>query len=155
MDTEREYLTKEKFEELQKELEVLKTVTRKTVADQLEYARSLGDLSENAEYQEARENQAKIEGRITQLEEILKTAVIISHKSSDVVEVGSEIEIQKAKESDTHTYFLVGSEEADISKNKISNHSPLGVALLGKKKGEEFDFQTPKGKVKYKIVNVK
>lgn len=152
---EKEYLTQEKFNELQEELHELKTVRRKEVAEHLEHARSLGDLSENAEYHEAREEQAQTEARIIQLETVLKNAVIVKHTKGDTVEVGSEVTVQKDGDSATQKFTLVGSEEADITLGKISHHSPLGSALFGKKKGESFEFQSPKGTVKYKIVDVK
>lgn len=152
---EKEYLTQEKFNELQMELHDLKTVKRKEIAEHLEHARSLGDLSENAEYHEAREDQAQVEARILQLETILKNAVIVKHASGDIVEIGSEVVVTKEGENTPNTFTLVGSEEADISVGKISHNSPLGGALFGKKKGETFEFQTPKGTVKYKIVDVK
>ncbi len=149
-----EYLTREKFDELQKELTNLKTVRRKEIAANLEYARSLGDLSENAEYQEARDLQAATEERIVKLESILKSAKIVAHKKSDVVGLGSVVVIKKEGESDTHRYTLVGSEEANMHERKISYVSPLGEALVGKKKGDTFSFQTPNGKMNYKIIEV-
>lgn len=152
---EKEYLTQEKFDELQAELHELKTVKRKEIAEHLEYARSLGDLSENAEYHEAREDQAQTESRILQIETILKNAVIVTHKSGDTVEVGSKVTVSKAGDSTQIVFTLVGSEEADISVGKISHNSPLGAALFGKKKGEAFEFQSPKGSVKYTVVDVK
>lgn len=152
---EKEYLTQEKYNELQSELIELKTVKRKEVAEHLEYARSLGDLSENAEYHEAREEQAQIESRIMQIESIIKNAEIVKHTSSDTVEVGSKVTVTRDTDSSKTEFTLVGSEEADISLGKISHHSPLGAALFGKKKGESFEFQTPKGVVKYKVVDVK
>ena len=152
---EKEYLTKEKYKELHLELKEMKTDKRREVAEQLQNAKGLGDLSENAEYHEAREAQAKVESRILQLENILKNAEIVQHKTGGTIEVGSEVEIVKVGEKDKQTYTIVGSEEADMMKGKISNQSPMGTALLGKNKGEEFDFQTPKGKTKYKIIAVK
>lgn len=152
---DKEYLTQSKFKELQEELNVLKTVKRKEIAEHLEYARSLGDLSENAEYHEAREEQAQIESRIIQIESILKNAQIVTHISGDTIEVGSEVIVQKEGQSEPSTFILVGSEEADISLGKISHHSPLGAALFGKKKGDSFEFQSPKGTVKYTVVAVK
>ncbi len=152
---EKEYLTQEKFDELQAELHELKTVKRKEIAEHLEYARSLGDLSENAEYHEAREDQAQTEARIQQIETILKNAIIVTHKSGDTVEVGSKVTVTKAGDSTQIIFTLVGSEEADISVGKISHNSPLGAALFGKKKGESFEFQSPKGSVKYTVVDVK
>ncbi len=148
------YLTQEKFEELTKELEYLKTEKRKEIANSLEYARSLGDLSENAEYQEAREMQASTEERIKQFEQILKDPKIISHKKSDIIGLGSTVVIQKDGDKDTHEYHIVGSEEANMQERKISYNSPLGEAMMKKKKGEEFTFETPNGKQNYKIKSV-
>ena len=155
MAEEQSFLTQEKFSELQKELDYLKTIRRKEIAESLEYTRSLGDLSENAEYQEAREMQAAAEERIGKLESILKSAKIVSYKKSDTVSLGSVVVIQKEGEKETHQYQIVGSEEADMREKKISYISPLGEALMGKKKGDLFSFETPKGSQKYKIVNIK
>ncbi len=149
-----ELISQEKFEELTKELEELLTTRRKEVAEQLEYARSLGDLSENAEYQEAREMQAAVEERVQKLEQILKNAKIVKAGKSDIVGMGSVVTVQKIGGEDKHTYTIVGAEEADLMAGKISYHSPLGSALLGKKKGDEFSFHTPKGSQKYKILKV-
>lgn len=149
------FLTAEKFEELKKELEHLKTVRRKEVAESLEYARSLGDLSENAEYQEARDMQAAIEERISYLEKVIKEAKIVAHdKKGGVIGLGSVVFIQKDKEKDTRSYTIVGSDEANIHERKLSYLSPLGEALMGKTKGEEFIFDTPSGKQKYKVMKV-
>lgn len=156
MNDVQEFLTPEKFEELKKELEHLKTTRRKEVAESLEYARSLGDLSENAEYQEARDMQAAIEERISHLEKIMKEAKIVAHdKKGGVIGLGSEVSIQKAGEKGNHTYTIVGSEEANIHDHKLSYLSPLGEALMGKSKGDSFMFDTPAGKQNYKVVNVK
>lgn len=150
-----EFLTREKFDELKKELDYLKTTRRKEIAESLEYARSLGDLSENAEYQEAREMQAATEDRIQKLEAILKSAKIVSTRGgSDVVSLGSTVAIQKDGEKETHEYKVVGSEEANIHERKISYLSPLGEAMMGKKKGDTFSFMTPNGKQNYKVVSV-
>lgn len=149
-----ELISQEKFEELTKELDELRTTRRREVAEQLEYARSLGDLSENAEYQEAREMQAAVEERIGKLEAILKNAKIVKGAKSDNVGMGSTVTVQKLGADDKHTYIIVGAEEADMLSGKISYHSPLGAALMGKKKGDEFSFQTPRGTQKYKILKV-
>ncbi len=149
-----EYISQEKFEELTHELDELKTVKRREVATQLEYARSLGDLSENAEYQEARELQAAVEERISKLESILKSAKIVKAKKTDGVSMGSSVSVQKVGEDETHSYTIVGAEEADMLAGKISYHSPLGAALLGKKKGDEFSFSTPRGTMRYKILKI-
>ncbi len=156
MNDTQSFLTKEKFEELKKELEHLKTVRRKEVAEQLEYARSLGDLSENAEYQEARDMQAAVEERIAHLEQVIKEAKIVSHnKNDDVVGLGTEVCIQKSGDKGNICYTLVGSEEANIHEHKLSYLSPLGEALMGKSKGDEITFDTPAGKQKYKLLKFK
>jgi transcription elongation factor GreA len=149
-----ELISQEKFEELTKEHEELRTTRRREVAEQLEYARSLGDLSENAEYQEAREMQGAVEERIQKLESILKNAKIVRSAKSDTIGMGSTVSVQKIGADEKHSYTIVGAEEADVLSGKVSYHSPLGAALLGKKKGEEFSFHTPKGTQKYKILKV-
>lgn len=152
----KEYLTQEKYDELTQELHVLIHEKRKEVAEHLEYAKSLGDLSENAEYHEARDEQAHTEARIAQIEHMLKHAEIVHHnKKSDTVEAGSTVVLTKAKEKGEHTFLLVGSEEADMAAGKLSYQSPLGRMLMGKKKGDSFELETPKGVVVYKIVDVK
>ena len=149
------FVTQEKFEELKKELEHLKTTRRKEVAESLEYARSLGDISENAEYQEARDMQAAIEERIQYLEKVIKEAKIVAHvKKGDVVGLGSEVTIQKEKDKENRTYTIVGSEEANIHEHKLSYLSPLGEALMGKAKGDVFEFDTPRGKQSYTVLKV-
>lgn len=150
----KEYLTKEKFEELQKELQVLKTEKRKQIAEELEYAKSLGDLSENAEYHEAREDQAALEDRIAQLESILANADIVAVHHSNTVEIGSKVTVQKKGSKDERVFIIVGSEEIDTAAGKISFKSPIGTALLGKKKGEECVVKTPAGDVVYTINSI-
>ncbi len=153
-DDQQQFLTQDKFDELKKELEQLKTVRRKEIAESLEYARSLGDLSENAEYQEARDLQAATEERIRRLETLLKSAKIMPEKTMGTVSFGSTVSIQKEGEKESRTYQIVGSEEANMQERKISHLSPLGEALMGKKKGEEFVFVTPNGKQNYKVISV-
>lgn len=148
-------VSQEKFDEVVKELETLKTVRRTEVAKNLEYARSLGDLSENAEYQEARELQAATEERIRKLEELVKRAKIVTDgKKKDIVGFGSSVSIQKEGTSELHEYTIVGSEEADMRAHKLSHVSPLGAAMMGKKKGDVFTFETPNGKQTYTIEKV-
>lgn len=152
-----ELLSQEKFEELTHELDELRTKRRKEIAEQLEYARSLGDLSENAEYQEAREMQAAVEERIGKLESILKTAKIVEGSKSDSIGMGSVVVVQAAQKGasdEKRTYTIVGAEETNMFEGKISYHSPLGAALMGKKKGDEFSFHTPRGTQRYKILKV-
>lgn len=148
-------VSQEKFDEFLKELENLKTVRRSEIAKNLEYARSLGDLSENAEYQEARELQAATEERIRKLEEIVKRAKIVTDgKKKDVVGFSSTVVIKKDNSAETHEYIIVGSEEADMRAHKLSHVSPLGAALMGKKKGDIFTFETPNGKQTYSVEKV-
>jgi transcription elongation factor GreA len=154
MTDEKQYLTKEKHQEFKKELENLRTNRRKEVAENLEYAKKLGDLSENAEYQQAREEQASVEDRISHLEQVLKTALILNDRHSDSVGIGSTVKVEKAGEKAAHTYKIVGSEEADMAHGKVSNLSPLGAALIGKKKGDTLSVTTPKGKVSYTLISI-
>ncbi len=155
-DAPEAFLTPEKFEELKRELEHLKTTRRKEVAESLEYARSLGDLSENAEYQEARDMQAAIEERILYLEKIIKEAKIVAHgKRGGMVGLGSAVTIRKDGQQEERMYTIVGSEEANIHEHKLSYLSPLGEALMGKAKGDAFTFATPSGKMAYTVVEVK
>ena len=149
------FLTQEKFEELKEELNNLKTVRRKEVAESLEYARSLGDISENAEYQEARDMQVAIEERIQYLEQVIKEAKIVANvKKGDVIGLSSVVTIQKKSEKEKHSYTIVGTDEANIHEKKLSYLSPLGEALMGKAKGDMFSFETPAGKQRYKILKV-
>jgi len=152
---DKEYLSKEKYEELGRELDYLRRQKRKEVAERLESARSLGDLSENAEYHSARDEQAETEARIEQLKDLLKRAEIIKHVNKDSAEIGSTVTLQKKGEKDKVEYTIVGSEESDLSAGKISYQSPLGAAILGKKKKDEFSFETPKGVVEYVVVDIK
>lgn len=155
-DSHDAFLTSEKFEELKKELDLLKTTRRKEVAESLEYARSLGDLSENAEYQEARDMQAAIEERIQHLERVIKEAkIVVGDKKGALVGLGSVVTIQRDGEKENRTYTIVGSEEANIHEHKLSYLSPLGEAIMGKQKNESFTFTTPNGKQSYKIIEVK
>lgn len=148
------YLTSEKAQEFQKELEYLKTEKRKEVAENLEYAKKLGDLSENAEYNEARQDQAEVEDRINHLENVLKSAIILDGQRGDVATIGSTVKVQKNGDKEVRTYKIVGSEEADMALGKISNLSPIGSALLGKKKNDNFSFTTPKGRIEYKLISI-
>lgn len=155
MSTDIQYLTSEKLAELKKELEYLKTDRRKEVAEHLEYAKKLGDLSENAEYHQAREEQAEVEDRIGRLDQLLKNAVIAEANGSETVTIGSTVRIEKKGDNKSLLYTIVGSEEADMSNGKISNLSPLGSSLLGRKQGDTVNVTTPKGTTTYTIVVVK
>jgi transcription elongation factor GreA len=151
----KEYITLEKKAELEVELKDLTTTKRKEIADALEYAKSLGDLSENAEYHQAREDQARLEDRIAEVEYILKNAEVAERHHAGVVEVGTVVKVKKSGSTKEIAYTLVGSEEADIAEGKISNESPLGGALMGKKAGDQVTIKTPKGEeVTYKLVAI-
>ncbi len=155
MTTEKEYITKEKALLLKEELNNLQSVKRKEIIESLEYAKSLGDLSENAEYHQAREAQGKLEDRIQEINRILKDAEIVSKKKSDVVGIGSEVDVKKKGETKSKTFYIVGEGEADMSSGKISYQSPLGQAIFGSKKGDSVTFKSPSGPIKYNIINLK
>ncbi|KND49887.1 MAG: transcription elongation factor GreA [Parcubacteria bacterium C7867-002] len=155
MSNEVQYLTTEKHTELTKELHMLKTERRKEVAEHLEYAKKLGDLSENAEYHQAREEQAEVEDRISRLENLLKHATITRAHGKDVVTIGSTVSLEKKDDNKPMVFTIVGSEESDMAQGKISNLSPLGSALLGHKKDDRITVMTPKGKVEYLIAAIK
>lgn len=148
------FITQEGLQKLKKELEALKREKRKEIAERIQEAKELGDLSENAEYVEAKNEQAFVEGRIIEIESILKHATIIKQrtKSANKVEVGSRIKIQD--EAQTKEYVIVGSNEADPSAGRISNESPLGQAFLGKKVGDIIEITVPQGCKKFKIVAI-
>ncbi|MCI0533426.1 transcription elongation factor GreA [bacterium] len=154
---EKQYLSKEKHAELTAELDTLKNAKRKQIAEQLEFAKSLGDLAENAEYHEARAEQATVEDRIAVLEDILQNAVIVSAEGhrGDLISIGSRVVVKKKDATGTREYVLVGSEESDMAEGKLSNTSPLGKALMGAKKGDIVVSKTPTGKVEYQVVEVK
>lgn len=154
MDTEVDYITEEKKKELEAELATLSGPRRKEILDALEFAKSLGDLSENAEYHQAREDQAKLEERISKIEYMLMHAKVVSRHHSTMVEVGATVVIQKKGTSDKKKVQIVGAEEADMAQGKISTKSPLGAALFGKKKGDTASFSTPSGAVEYKILDI-
>ncbi len=149
-----DYITKEKKQALETELEDLQGSKRKEILAALEYAKSLGDLSENAEYHQAREEQGKLEERIKKIEQVLRSSKVVSGGGGDVVEIGSRVVVQKEGTGDKKTFMIVGSEEADMAQGKISNRSPFGEALFGKKKGNSISFSTPNGEVNYEIVEV-
>ena len=149
-----EYISPEGLKKLKEELHELKTAKRQEIGARLEHAKTLGDLSENAEYQETIEEQTLVEQKIAEMEEMLRTIVVIKDaRVTDRVVVGSTVEVKSQWGSET--YRIVGSEEADPASGKISNESPLGKAFLGKKVGEKVEVKTPRGAVKYKIVEIR
>lgn len=145
-----EYISAEGLEKLKRELEELKTVKRREIAERLEAAKALGDLSENAEYHEAKEAQSLNESKIQELEEVLRDVVVITKPAhTKTVQIGSTIEVDSGRGRETFT--IVGSEEADPPAGKISNESPLGQAFLGRAVGETIEIKTPGGVASYKI----
>ena len=151
---ETNYITEEKKHALQEELKHLKTFKRKEILESLEAAKALGDLSENAEYHQAREDQGKTEDRINQIEYMLQSSVVVKKHQSSKVEIGTTVVVNKEGNKDQVTYSIVGAEEADMVHNKISNKSPLGEALFGKKKGDVVSIKTPKGLAKYTLIDI-
>lgn len=149
-----DYITKEKRAALELELIDLKGPKRKDIINALEYAKSLGDLSENAEYHQAREDQGKLEERIKNIEHILQSSEVVSGGGGEIIEIGSKVVVVKEGSKEEKNYTLVGSEEADMALGKISNRSPFGEAMFGKTKGDKVSFKTPSGVVNYKIISV-
>lgn len=149
------YISLKKLKELKKELEERKTVLRQEIAQRIQEAQTQGDIAENAEYIEAKEAQALNEGRIRALENLVNNAIIVLRKRrKDIIRVGSQI-VVKDKKGKKIEFTIVGPEDSNPTEGKISNESPLGQAFLGRKQGEDVEAQTPKGKVKYKIIKIK
>lgn len=146
------YLTQEGAEDLKRELDELINVRRPDIAQKLKDAVADGDLKENANYHDAKEQQAFIEGRIQNLENILRSATIITNDGpSDVVVIGSKVTIREEGEDEDETYMIVGAAEANPTEGKISQKSPIGRALLGHKKGDKVNVDTPSGRITFKI----
>ncbi|MCL2342142.1 MAG: transcription elongation factor GreA [Firmicutes bacterium] len=157
MEEKEVLLTKEGYEKLDKELEYLKTEKRSEISERIKIALGFGDLSENSEYDEAKNSQASNEAKIAELENKLRYARIIDESEIDTktVQVGNKVTILDMADNEELQYTIVGSTEVDLSQNKISNESPIGSALLGSKKGEVVEAETPGGKVKYKVLAIK
>ena len=148
-----EYLSAEALEKVKQEVHMLKTVKRQDIAGRLEHAKSLGDLSENAEYQEAKEEQTLVEQRIAEFEERIREAVVMVRPTkTDKVSVGSTVRATAGKREIVYT--IVGSEEANPAAGKVSNESPLGKAFLGKKVGEHVEVKAPAGSTVYTVVEI-
>ena len=146
-------ITQEGYDKLQDELNYLSTVKRREIAERIERAKELGDLSENAEYSEAKDAQALNEGRVLELTNILKNVTVVdNHGGQDEVTMGSRVTVKN--DGKEKQYMIVSFNEADPLNGKISNESPLGVAFLGKKKGTTVNVETPRGIVEYKIVKI-
>lgn len=148
------YLTEDGLEELKTELEYLKTERRPQVITALKEARALGDLSENAEYDAARTEQAEVEGKIAEIEAMLENAEIIKDVSTNKVSIGTTVTLKYIEDDETDTYTIVGSKEADPFENKISNESPIAKAIIGAKKGQIVMVDSPNGKYEVEIVEI-
>lgn len=150
-------LTPEGLKKLEEELELLKSVKRREVAERIKLAISYGDISENSEYEDAKNEQAFIEGRIMTLEKMLRNARIIHEDdvATDVVSIGSTVRLRDVEFNEEVQYTIVGSAEADPGSNKISNESPVGRALLGKSVGSTVDVAVPAGTIQFQILNIK
>jgi transcription elongation factor GreA len=150
-------LTQDGLKKLEEELENLKSVKRREVAERIKVAIGYGDISENSEYEDAKNEQAFIEGRIITLEKMLRNARIINNDEVDTetVSIGSIVTLKDLEYGETVEYSIVGSAESDPLENKISNESPVGKAILGKKKGSSVDVTVPAGIIQYKIMDIK
>lgn len=150
------YMTSEGKEKLENELHELKTIRRKEVVERIKIARDFGDLSENSEYDSAKEEQAFVETRIAQLEKMIRNAVIIENDEdeSDVVAIGKTVTFIELPDGEEESYTIVGSAEADPFEGKISNDSPIAKSLIGKSKGDEVMVPTPGGEIEVKITNI-
>lgn len=157
MDTDKEVLlTQEGYNNIEKELEFLSTEKRAEIAERIKIALGFGDLSENSEYDEAKNAQAANESKIAELENKLRYAKIIDESEIDTetVQVGNKVKVLDMEFDEEEIYTIVGSTEVDLSQNKISNESPIGSALMGAKKGQVVEAQAPAGVLKYKIISI-
>lgn len=155
MQKDDEYISAERKKALEIELHELQTVKRKEILENLEYAKSLGDLSENAEYHQARDEQGKLEERIAKIEHILQSSKIIKKTTGGTsIDIGSKVVVSKVDSDQKQEYEIVGSEEADMAQGRLSHRSPLGMALMGKTKGDLVNIESPRGKSSYKVVSV-
>lgn len=153
-NTKEIYLTEAGLEAKKKELEELKLVRRPEVINALKEARALGDLSENAEYDAARNAQAEVEGKIKELELMIDNAIIVKEVDKNKVSIGSTVKIEYVEDQDTDVYSIVGSSEADPFENKISNESPIAKAILGLTIGDIVEVESPQGKYSVKVVEI-
>ena len=150
-------LTPEGYKQLKSELDRLRTEKRREIAERIAAAREFGEIAENAEYDDAKNEQMLLEHRIATLEERLRDARVIDKKdiAKDVVSVGSHVKLRDVDAKKTFEYYIVGSAEANPAENKLSNESPVGKAIIGKKKGETVEVTAPRGKMKFKILEIK
>ena len=157
MEEKEVILTQEGFNNIEKELEYLRTEKRAEIAERIKVALGFGDLSENSEYDEAKNAQAENEAKIAELENKVRYAKIIDEKDIDTktVQIGNTVKLYDEEFEEEVEYTIVGSTEVDLSQNRISNESPIGKALLGAKKGSTVEVEAPAGKIKYKILSIK
>lgn len=157
MAEKRIFMTVEGLEKIEKELDELKSVRRKEVADRIKQSLSFGDISENSEYDQAKNEQAQLEERIIKLEDILSNSMLIDENevTTDKVSVGSKVLVKDLEYDEEMEYLIVGSAEADPHEGKISNESPLGSSLLGGKQGDIVEVQVPDGNIKYEVLDIK
>ena len=150
-------LTPEGLEKLNEELELLSTAKRREVAERIKEAREFGDISENSEYDDAKNEQAMLESRIAQLQDKLRMATVIDSRdlSTEEVQVGSVVHVKDEKDGKSAKYTIVGSAEAKPLENKLSNESPVGKAIMGRKKGDTVEVVAPRGALKFKILEIK
>ncbi|MGH3049128.1 MAG: transcription elongation factor GreA [Gaiellaceae bacterium] len=150
-------LTAEGYKKLQAEIDHLRGEKRREVAERIRVAREFGDISENAEYDDAKNEQAMLEHRIAQLEERLMSARVITKKeiSKDAVSVGSKVRLRDVEAGKTIEYHIVGAAEANPAENKLSNESPVGKAIMGRKKGDVVEVAAPRGALTFKILEIK
>ena len=153
-DTKKVMLTEEGYNKLVEKVNYLKSVRRIEIAERLKAAIALGDLSENSEYDDAKNEQAFLEGEIQDLEAKIRNSHIIQGGAGDIVQIGSKVKVKDLEFSQEEVFMLVGSTEADPDAGKISNESPLGQALIGKKSGTVVDVHAPAGVIKYEIVEI-
>ena len=149
-------LTRDGLKKLEDELDELKTVHRREVNERIRQAKEFGDISENAEYEDAKQEQAFVEGRVLKLEAMIRNARVIdaSDYVADEVHLGATIKVKETSSGRSHEFTIVGSAESDPKNARLSNESPLGRALMGRKKGETVDVTTPRGQMKYKIESI-
>jgi transcription elongation factor GreA len=147
-------LSQVKIDELRQELDYARGVLRGQIGERVETARAFGDLSENAEYHAAREAQAKNEGRIQEIEGILKGAVVVERRGSDIAELGAEVTLKKIGADVHQVYTLVTEHEADMAQGRLSVTSPLGSCVIGKKSGDTCQVETPRGTTEYEIISI-
>jgi transcription elongation factor GreA len=150
-------LTADGYKKLQQEIDVLRNDKRREVAERIRVAREFGDIAENAEYDDAKNEQAHLEARIAMLEERLKNARVVTKKEikSGEVSIGTKVRLRDVGANKTVEYHIVGSAEADPTENKLSNESPVGKAIMGHKKGDTVEVAAPRGKLKFKIMDIK